>query len=118
MKPDKAASGVRNSWLALATKSARISSTRRNGDRSRNVRRKLPAPNGRALPAAATGVTTASHHRSVGMRSENSTRSTDFVFTARATASTSSGIRNPIDGGSLRRKPGATARAAELNATT
>ena len=31
MKPDSAANGVRNSWLALATKSARISSTRRNG---------------------------------------------------------------------------------------
>src|SRR5688500_14084906 len=28
MKPDSAASGVRSSWLALATKSARISSTR------------------------------------------------------------------------------------------
>ncbi len=31
MKPDNAASGVRSSWLALATKSARISSTRRSG---------------------------------------------------------------------------------------
>ncbi len=32
-----AASGVRSSWLALATKSARISSTRRSGVRSWNV---------------------------------------------------------------------------------
>ena len=37
MKPDSAASGVRNSWLALATKSARISSTRRSGVWSWNV---------------------------------------------------------------------------------
>ena len=37
MKPDKAANGVRNSWLALATKSARISSTRRSGVWSWNV---------------------------------------------------------------------------------
>ena len=34
MKPVSAASGVRSSWLALATKSARISSTRRIGVRS------------------------------------------------------------------------------------
>ena len=34
MKPESAASGVRSSWLALATKSARISSTRRSGERS------------------------------------------------------------------------------------
>ena len=34
MKPASEASGVRNSWLALATKSARISSTRRIGVRS------------------------------------------------------------------------------------
>ena len=37
MKPDSAASGVRSSWLALATKSARISSTRRSGVRSSSV---------------------------------------------------------------------------------
>ena len=37
MKPDSAASGVRSSWLALATKSARISSTRRSGVWSWNV---------------------------------------------------------------------------------
>ena len=37
MKPDSEASGVRSSWLALATKSARISSTRRSGVRSRRV---------------------------------------------------------------------------------
>ena len=37
MKPESAASGVRSSWLALATKSARISSTRRSGVRSWNA---------------------------------------------------------------------------------
>ena len=47
MKPDSAASGVRSSWLALATKSARISSTRRSGVRSWNAistRPRRPAP--------------------------------------------------------------------------
>ena len=37
MKPESDASGVRSSWLALATKSARISSTRRSGVRSWKV---------------------------------------------------------------------------------
>ena len=39
MKPESAASGVRSSWLALATKSARISSTRCSGVRSWNTSR-------------------------------------------------------------------------------
>ena len=39
MKPVSAASGVRSSWLALATKSARISSTRRIDVRSCSVMR-------------------------------------------------------------------------------
>ena len=51
MKPDNAASGVRNSWLALATKSARISSTRRSGVRSWNV-----SNTGRSPPRAPAGT--------------------------------------------------------------
>ena len=55
INPDSAASGVRNSWLALATKSARISSTRRSGVRSRKVSSN-ESPRARR-PARATGMT-------------------------------------------------------------
>ncbi len=73
MKPSSAASGVRSSWLALATKSARISSTRRSGVRSLNVISRMSE---RPSPAVAsfTGVTKASNQRSSGTRSKNSTR--------------------------------------------
>ena len=68
MKPDSAASGVRSSWLALATKSARISSTRRSGVRSWNV---ISTRSGRArLASRRTGVTITSNQRSTGTRSE------------------------------------------------
>ena len=108
MKPEKAASGVRNSWLALATKSARISSTRRKGDRSRNVRRKLPSPNGRAFPADGDRRNDR-FPPSFGRNAFGELDALDRLpFTARAMASTSSGIRNPIDGDSPRRNPGAT----------
>ena len=67
MKPDKAASGVRNSWLALATKSARISSTRRSGVRSWKV---SSTRSGRSKPGSRlTGITIASNQRSSGPRS-------------------------------------------------
>ena len=71
MKPESEASGVRNSWLALATKSARISSTRRSGVRSWKVISTRPAGAG---AATAIGVTMASYQRSTGTRSKNSTR--------------------------------------------
>ncbi len=73
MKPSSAASGVRNSWLALAMKSARISSTRRSGVRSLNVISRISACPSSTL-ASLTGVTKASNQRSSGTRSKNSTR--------------------------------------------
>jgi hypothetical protein len=70
MKPDNAASGVRSSWLALATKSTRICSTRRYGVRSRKVSSKRGV---RAFPAdSAVGVTCTSYQRSTGFACENS----------------------------------------------
>ena len=68
MKPDSAASGVRSSWLALATKSARISSTRCSGVRSWNTSR-IEAAGG----ASPSGRTCAMNQRSTGTRWANST---------------------------------------------
>ena len=73
MKPVSAASGVRSSWLTLATKSARISSTRRIGVRSWTVMTTTPARPG-APPVSATGEMNASDQRVDGSRAENSMR--------------------------------------------
>ena len=72
MNPLSAASGVRSSWLTLATKSARISSTRRIGVRSWTVMTTTPERDG--TPASAIGATNASDQRDVGNRAENSMR--------------------------------------------
>ncbi len=103
MKPSSAASGVRSSWLALAMKSARISSTRRNGVRSLKVIRMMSEPPS-APVASRTGVTNASNQRSSGTRSKNSTRCGSRRLVARRIASTSSGMRSAISAGSPRRK--------------
>ncbi len=117
MKPSSAASGVRNSWLALAMKSARISSTRRSGVRSLNVISRMserPSP----TFASFTGVTKASNQRSSGTRSKNSTRCGVRLAVARRIASTSSGMRKVIKAGSPRRSDGAIVDAAALKAMT
>ena len=117
MKPSSAASGVRSSWLALAMKSARISSTRRSGVRSLNVISRMserPSP----TVASFTGVTKASNQRSSGTRSKNSTRCGVRLAVARRIASTSSGMRKVIKAGSPRRSDGAIADAAALKAMT
>ena len=57
MKPDSEASGVRSSWLALATKSARISSTRRSGVKSWTLIRIKPRSSPGVLTESSTGVT-------------------------------------------------------------
>ena len=65
MKPDSAASGVRSSWLALATKSTRISSTRRSGVWSWNViSMQVSEPPNEV--GTGIGVTTSSIQRSIG----------------------------------------------------
>ena len=117
IKPSNAASGVRNSWLALAMKSARISSTRRSGVRSLNVINRMserPSP----TLASFTGVTKASNQRSSGTRSKNSTRCCVRLAVARRMASTNSGMRKVIKAGSPRRSDGAIADAAALKAMT
>jgi len=62
MKPLSAASGVRSSWLALATKSARISSTRRKGVRSWKVMSTSGDGDAEAMPSSSIGVMIASYH--------------------------------------------------------
>ena len=117
MKPSSAASGVRNSWLALAMKSARISSTRRSGVRSLNVISRMSArPSG--VFANLTGVTKASNQRSSGTRSKNSTRCGVRLAAARRIASTNSGMRKVMRAGSPRRRDGAIEDAAALKAMT
>ena len=111
MKPDSAASGVRNSWLALATKSARISSTRRSGVRSSRVTSTSRVGGCSAGRRNATGTTIASYQRSSGTRSMNSTRCGTSLAIARRIASSTSGTRSASDTGSPRRSAGATARA-------
>ena len=67
MKPSSEARGVRNSWLALATKSTRIASSRRAEVRSRRNRTTFGWP-----PAGPSGIgrapTWTSKARSVGTR--------------------------------------------------
>ena len=116
MKPDSAASGVRSSWLALATKSARISSTRRSGVRSWNASSTRPGL--AATPGDEIGVTITSYQRSSGTRSENSTRCAVPLARARRIASSTSGTRSPSETGSPGRSAGATAVARALSATT
>ena len=116
MKPDSAASGVRSSWLALATKSARISSTRRSGVRSWNASSTRPGL--AATPGDEIGVTITSYQRSSGTRSENSTRCAVPLARARRIASSTSGTRRPSETGSPGRSAGATAVARALSATT
>ena len=74
MKPSSEASGVRSSWLALATKSARMASSRRAEVRSRK-NRTTPAWISAWLAASdCSGPIWTSKVRSVGIRSEYSTR--------------------------------------------
>ena len=117
MKPVSAASGVRSSWLTLATKSARISSTRRIGVRSCTVMTTMPA-RPPSPPANATGATNASDQRADGTRAENSMRCALPVAIAARIASTSSGMRSAIEAGSPRRSAGASATAPALNDRT
>ena len=89
MKPASEASGVRSSWLALATKSTRTRSVRRRSLRSSRVRT-TNSPSGRvAEPRLANQ---AANQRSVGMRSANSTRSGPPPWATRSKAATRSGI--------------------------
>ena len=107
MKPESAASGVRSSWLALATKSTRISSTRRSGVRSCSTSSMSPA-----VPDS--GATCAANQRSTGTRCENSTRRGSPLAAAWRTASTISGMRSASDRGWPRASAGAIVRAAVL----
>ena len=116
MKPVSAASGVRSSWLTLATKSARISSTRRIGERSWTVMTTTPVRV--PPPASAAGEMNASEKRVEGNRDENSIRCALSVRMAERIASTSSGMRSAIEAGSPRRSAGAMAIASVLNANT
>ena len=118
MKPSSAASGVRSSWLALAMKSARISSTRRSGREI--VERHQQNVGARVADVASrTGVTKASNQRSSGTRSKNSTRCGVARWRWRA------GSHRPVpacarrsSAGSPRRSAGAMAEAAALKAMT
>ncbi len=72
MKPASEASGVRSSWLALATKSTRTRSVRRRSVRSSRMRK----TSGSRPPLRAQrrgGANQAAYQRSVGTRSANST---------------------------------------------
>ena len=113
MKPVSAASGVRSSWLTLATKSARISSTRRIGVRSCTVMTTMPARPGRrrqARPARRTPRRSAA----TAAATENSMRCALPVRMAARIASTSSGMRSAIEAGSPRRSAGAIAAASRV----
>ena len=90
-KPLSEASGVLSSWLALATKSARILARRSCSLRSRNeMRREGPTPPDRE---PSSGATVASNRRSTGTRSCSSTAAVTAVASAWSTASSSSGSR-------------------------
>jgi hypothetical protein len=117
MKPDSEASGVRSSWLALATKSARISSTCLMRVRScsvTNTSSRRPA----IVSGSATGTMKASLQRSAGTFSKNSTRWISPVSTARRTASVMSAMRSANDSGAPRVSAGAITRADALEAIT
>ena len=92
MKPESAASGVRSSWLALATKSARISSTRRSGVWSWNVsstRSPADIHSGKDIGTAMT-----SYQRSTGTRSKNSACCALRLARARRITCSTSGARS------------------------
>ena len=85
MKPASEASGVRSSWLALATKSTRTRSA---------LRRSLVSSTMSTINSeSASGANHASNQRSVGTRSENSTRSGGPPRATRSKAARRSGTR-------------------------
>ncbi len=112
-KPSIEASGVRNSWLALAMKSARMRSTRRDSVKSRSVSKVAttwPDP-------AASGATQTSKRRSIGTRSLHSTVSASPFAMTRRNASMTSGVRKARTKGSPSLMPGSSAKAGLLAAT-
>ncbi len=89
-KPLSEASGVRSSWLALATKSARMRASRSCSLRSRNEMRSA----GPSAPDrdGSSGATVASRRRSTGTRSCSSTEHVAPETRAWSTAASSSGV--------------------------
>ena len=90
MKPISEESGVRSSWLALATKSVRIRSTRRSAVRSRNRSRKNC--DGSPRPAGIGRIST-DQKRSVGRPAWYSAASGPLPCTLASTAPSRSGAR-------------------------
>ena len=119
MKPDSAASGVRSSWLALATKSARISSTRRSGVRSWNVISTRPRRRLRRRAAQRDRR----HDRLVPAVERHALEELDPLRARRSRARAGSrralrACAAPSDTGSPRRSAGAIARAGAFAAST
>ena len=112
MKPSSAASGVRNSWLALATKSARICSTRRNSVASCRVKATKRASPSTEEPRHGSGTAV----RPARDRSQD-TSSAPPVASTRAMASWRSTARRLEASGAARRRCGNSARAGPLAAT-
>ena len=110
MKPSIEASGVRNSWLALAMKSTRMRSSRRCSVRSRSVSRAAATAPG----AASSGATQTSNRRSIGTRSLHGAVSASPVASTRRIASMTSGLRSARISGSPSFKPGSRANAGLL----
>ena len=82
---------MRSSWLALATKSARMRASRSCSVRSRNVIMRVGAPG--AMLACSSGTTVASRRRSTGTRACSSTARDRRDSSASSTAASSSGAR-------------------------
>ena len=112
-KPSSDARGVRSSWLALATKSARIRSTRRDSVRSRKVITTAGASSGRRR-----GATVTSKARSTGTRSRQATVSIRPEAPTRRIASRMSGSRNARASAPSGRRAGSIAFAGRLAAMT
>ena len=114
MKPIRVASGVRSSWLALATKSTRIASRRRAEVRSRrNSRALTPDPSGIGRAPIWT-----SKVRSSGIRVDRATRRGMPELSTASMPSRTSGSRSAKDRGRAWCRAGSRARAAGLASTT
>jgi len=87
MKPIRLVSGVRSSWLALATKSARIRSTIRSRVRSESTRTKRPP----SASGGSSGMMVARISRAIGMAMLSSADCTVSWACARSSAPRSPG---------------------------
>ena len=125
MKPSKLASGVRNSWLALATKSARVRSIAASRLRSINrINSRPPLASG-----GSSGTTRAETSRGKGTGRWSSTVAECPSASASSMAAANTGWRSsaaasgpcpPASGPSMSRAAGlarSTARSAESNST-